>query len=131
MENIKQYVQNNKERFLNELIDLLKIPSVSADSAYAQDVIDTANAVKASLEKAGCDVVELCETPGYPIVFGEKIIDKSLPTVLVYGHYSRLIRWNCGLHLLLSRLSKQPSYTRKVPFLHAVPVMTKDKCTCM
>lgn len=87
MENIKQYVQANKERFLNELIDLLKIPSVSADSAYAQDVIDTANAVKESLEKAGCDVVELCETPGYPIVFGEKIIDKNLPTVLVYGHY--------------------------------------------
>ena len=87
MENIKQYVQENKERFLNELIDLLKIPSVSADSAYAQDVIDTANAVKESLEKAGCDVVELCETPGYPIVFGEKMIDKSLPTVLVYGHY--------------------------------------------
>ncbi|MFC4817993.1 dipeptidase [Flavobacterium sp. GCM10023249] len=87
MENIKQYVQNNKERFLNELIDLLKIPSVSADSAYAQDVIDTANAVKASLEKAGCDFVELCETPGYPIVYGEKIIDKALPTVLVYGHY--------------------------------------------
>ncbi|HKX86396.1 MAG TPA: dipeptidase [Flavobacterium sp.] len=87
MENIKQYVQDNKERFLNELIDLLKIPSVSADSAYAQDVIDTANAVKASLEKAGCDFVELCETPGYPIVYGEKIIDKALPTVLVYGHY--------------------------------------------
>ncbi|WP_396189218.1 dipeptidase [Flavobacterium sp.] len=87
MENIKQYVQENKERFLNELIELLKIPSVSADSAYAQDVIDTANAVKNSLEKAGCDVVELCETPGYPIVFGEKIIDPKLPTVLVYGHY--------------------------------------------
>ena len=87
MENIKQYVQENKERFLNELIELLKIPSVSADSAYAQDVIDTANAVKNSLEKAGCDVVELCETPGYPIVFGEKIIDSKLPTVLVYGHY--------------------------------------------
>lgn len=87
MENIKQYVQENKERFLNELIELLKIPSVSADSAYAQDVIDTANAVKLSLEKAGCDVVEICETPGYPIVFGEKIIDSNLPTVLVYGHY--------------------------------------------
>jgi acetylornithine deacetylase/succinyl-diaminopimelate desuccinylase-like protein len=87
MENIKQYVEENKERFLNELIELLKIPSVSADSAYAQDVIDTANAVKNSLEKAGCDVVELCETPGYPIVFGEKIIDSKLPTVLVYGHY--------------------------------------------
>ncbi|PZQ80032.1 MAG: peptidase dimerization domain protein, partial [Flavobacterium johnsoniae] len=59
MDTLKDYVQKNKERFLNELIDLLKIPSVSADSAYSQDVIDTANAVKASLEKAGCDFVEI------------------------------------------------------------------------
>ncbi|WP_445456576.1 dipeptidase [Flavobacterium sp. HNIBRBA15423] len=87
MENIKDYVEKNKERFINELIELLKIPSVSADSAYAYDVITTAETVKSSLEKAGCDFVELCETPGYPIVYGEKIIDKSLPTVLVYGHY--------------------------------------------
>ena len=87
MENIKQYVQENKERFIKELIELLKMPSVSADSAYAQDVINTAEAVKSSLEKAGCDVVEMCETPGYPIVYGHKIIDSSLPTVLVYGHY--------------------------------------------
>lgn len=87
MENIKNYIQNNKERFINELIDLLKIPSVSADSAYNQDVIDTSEAVKLSLEKAGCDKVEICETDGYPIVYGEKIIDPNLPTVLVYGHY--------------------------------------------
>ena len=86
MDNIKNYVQQNKERFINELIELLKIPSVSADSAYAHDVIATADAVKASLEKAGCQHVEICETPGYPIVFGEHIIDKNLPTVLVYGH---------------------------------------------
>ena len=87
MENIKQYVQENKERFLNELIDLLKIPSVSADSAYAHDVMTTAEEVKRRLEEAGCGTVELCETPGYPIVYGEKIVDKDLPTVLVYGHY--------------------------------------------
>ena len=87
MNTIKNYVQENKERFINELIELLKIPSVSADTAYSQDVIDTANAVKLSLEKAGCKHVEICETPGYPIVFGEHIIDKNLPTVLVYGHY--------------------------------------------
>jgi acetylornithine deacetylase/succinyl-diaminopimelate desuccinylase-like protein len=87
MENIKPYVQANKERFIHELIELLKIPSVSADSAYAHDVVATAEAVKASLEQAGCDFVELCETPGYPIVYGEKIIDPTLPTVLVYGHY--------------------------------------------
>ncbi|TAF72850.1 MAG: dipeptidase, partial [Flavobacterium sp.] len=87
MENRTRYVQENKERFINELIELLKIPSVSADTAFSQDVLDTAEAVKVSLEKAGCDFVEICETAGYPIVYGEKIIDKNLPTVLVYGHY--------------------------------------------
>ena len=87
METIKSYIEEHKERFLDELIDLLKIPSISADSKYKSDVIKTAEAVKKSLEKAGCDVVEICETPGNPIVYGEKIIDKTLPTVLVYGHY--------------------------------------------
>lgn len=87
MNTIKTYVQENKSRFINELIELLKMPSVSADPAYSQDVINTADAVKVSLEKAGCNFVEICETPGYPIVFGEHIIDKNLPTVLVYGHY--------------------------------------------
>lgn len=87
MENITNYIQQNKDRFINELIELLKIPSVSADSAYSQDVIDTSEAIKQSLEKAGCDKVEICETDGYPIVYGEKIIDPNLPTVLVYGHY--------------------------------------------
>ena len=87
MNKINQYVQDNKERFINELIELLKIPSVSADTAYSQDVFDTAEAVKVSLEKAGCKHVEICETPGYPIVYGEHIIDNELPTVLVYGHY--------------------------------------------
>jgi acetylornithine deacetylase/succinyl-diaminopimelate desuccinylase-like protein len=87
MENIKQYVEENKDRFISELIDLLKIPSVSADTAFSHDVVATAEAVKSRLEEAGCDFVELCETPGYPIVYGEKIIDSTLPTVLVYGHY--------------------------------------------
>ena len=87
MNNIKDYVSAHKERFLNELIELLKIPSVSADSAYKFDVLKTADAVKNSLEKAGCDKVEICETEGYPIVYAEKIINKELPTILVYGHY--------------------------------------------
>jgi acetylornithine deacetylase/succinyl-diaminopimelate desuccinylase-like protein len=87
MNDIKKYVQENKQRFIDELIELLKIPSVSADSAYSQDVIDTADAVKMRLEEAGCDKVEICDTPGYPIVYAEKMIDPSLPTVLVYGHY--------------------------------------------
>ncbi|MDY0780763.1 dipeptidase [Tenacibaculum sp. IB213877] len=87
MQDIQSYISQNKDRFINELIELLKVPSVSADPAYSQDVLNTADAVMNSLKKAGCDKVELCETPGYPIVYGEKIIDENLPTVLVYGHY--------------------------------------------
>jgi len=87
MENIHSYIQEHKDRFISELIELLKLPSVSADPAFSQDVLDTAEAVKQALVNAGCDTVEICETPGYPIVYGEKIIDPNLPTVLVYGHY--------------------------------------------
>ncbi len=85
--NTRPYIDQHKDRFINELIELLKIPSVSADAAYKKDVLKTAVAVKNALEKAGCDLVEMCETPGYPIIYGEKIIDPNLPTVLVYGHY--------------------------------------------
>jgi hypothetical protein len=70
MENIKSYVQENKDRFINELIELLKMPSVSADAAYSQDVIETSEVVKLSLEKQ--DDFKICETDGYPIVYGEK-----------------------------------------------------------
>ncbi|MDW5288036.1 dipeptidase [Formosa sp. PL04] len=87
MKNISTYIENNKDRFINELIELLKVPSVSADSAYKDDVLKTSKIVKTRLEEAGCDHVEICKTDGHPIVYGEKIIDKSLPTVLVYGHY--------------------------------------------
>ncbi|TGV04163.1 dipeptidase [Flavivirga rizhaonensis] len=87
MNNIQSYIKENKDRFLNELIELLKIPSISADSTYKNDVLKTAETIKTNLKKAGCDMVEICKTDGYPIVYGEKIIDKNLPTVLVYGHY--------------------------------------------
>ncbi|QNM85638.1 dipeptidase [Polaribacter pectinis] len=87
MNSIQSYIKENKQRFLDELIELLKIPSVSADKAFEKDVLLTADFVVESLKKAGCDNVEICETPGYPIIYGEKIIDKNLPTVLVYGHY--------------------------------------------
>jgi len=87
MTTIKAYIKENKQRFLDELIELLKIPSISADSAYKKDVLLTADFVAESLKKAGCDLVEICETEGYPIVYAEKIIDETLPTVLVYGHY--------------------------------------------
>ncbi len=87
MKDVKEYVEKNKDRFVSELVELLKIPSISADSAYKKDILKTADAVKKRMEEAGCDLVEICETPGNPIVYGEKIIDKKLPTVLVYGHY--------------------------------------------
>jgi acetylornithine deacetylase/succinyl-diaminopimelate desuccinylase-like protein len=84
---MNQYIQQNKQRFLDELFDLLRIPSVSADSSKKEDVRRAADFIKTKLEQAGADTVEICETAGFPIVFAEKIIDKKLPTVLVYGHY--------------------------------------------
>ncbi len=87
MSAVKNYIDQNKDRFIEELISLLKIPSVSADKAYEKDVLMTAEVVKNYLDKAGCKKVEICETPGYPIVYGEHIIDPDLPTILVYGHY--------------------------------------------
>lgn len=87
MEKVKEYIHSNKDRFLNELMELLRIPSVSADSKYKGEVQRAAEFVKTSLEKAGADKVEVCPTKGHPIVYGEKIVDASLPTILVYGHY--------------------------------------------
>ncbi|MBK7798767.1 MAG: dipeptidase [Saprospiraceae bacterium] len=81
------YIEQNKQRFLDELLELLKIPSVSADSNHNADTARCAEAVKLSLLAAGCDKAEICPTGGHPIVFGEKIIDPKLPTVLTYGHY--------------------------------------------
>ena len=87
METTQKYIQENKEKFLNELIELLKIPSISADASYAKEVHLTADEVAKQLKEAGADNVEICQTAGYPIVYAEKTIDTSLPTVLVYGHY--------------------------------------------
>ena len=87
MQNTQNYIQNNKEKFLNELIDLLRIPSISADPAYATSVNDAAKSVADHLTRAGAENVTIYPTKGYPIVYGEKIMDPTLPTVLVYGHY--------------------------------------------
>lgn len=87
MKSTINYIHENKDRFLTELLDLLKIPSISADLAYAPQVAQTAEKVADSLTKAGAENVEICKTEGHPIVYGEKMIDSNLPTVLVYGHY--------------------------------------------
>lgn len=84
---MNEYLQQHKDRFLDELLDLLRIPSVSADSTKKEDVRRAAEYVRESLEKAGTDRAELHETAGHPIVYGEKTVDPALPTVLVYGHY--------------------------------------------
>jgi acetylornithine deacetylase/succinyl-diaminopimelate desuccinylase-like protein len=81
------YLAQNKQRFLDELFILLRIPSVSADGRYKDDVARCAQAVQQNLLHAGADKAEVCPTAGHPIVYGEKIIDPTLPTVLVYGHY--------------------------------------------
>lgn len=84
---MKEYLESNKNRFLEELIEWLKIPSVSADPKFAGDVKRAADFIKDKLMDAGADSAEICPTPGHPIVYAEKIVDASLPTVLVYGHY--------------------------------------------
>lgn len=83
----KEYQLQHKDRFLDELLELLRIPSISARSEHKGDMNSCAEAVKDKLLKAGADKAEIFPTAGYPVVYGEKIIDPSKPTVLVYGHY--------------------------------------------
>lgn len=87
MENIKAYIEEHKDRFLEELFDFIRIPSVSADPNHKADVVRAAEYLKQKMTEAGIDNAELKPTPGFPLVYGEKMIDKNLPTVLVYGHY--------------------------------------------
>ena len=87
MDKIKNYIEANKDRFLDELFELIKIPSVSAQKEHDLDVRKAAELIKNHLLKLSLDNCEICETQGHPIVYGEKIIDKNLPTILVYGHY--------------------------------------------
>ena len=83
----KDYQQQHKDRFLNELLDLLRIPSVSARGEHKDDMVKCAEAVETRLKEAGADKTAIYPTAGHPIVYGEKIVDTSKPTVLVYGHY--------------------------------------------
>lgn len=84
---MKQYIESNRDKFIEELFTFLKIPSVSADPKFQTDVIKAAEFVADQLQTAGADDVEICPTAGYPIVFGQKLVHPDLPTVLVYGHY--------------------------------------------
>lgn len=84
---VKEFIGSNQDRFLEELFQWLRIPSVSADSRHKQDVRMAAEFLKKNLIDTGVDKAEICETKGHPIVYAEKIISPMLPTVLVYGHY--------------------------------------------
>ncbi len=84
---IKNFLEQNKDRFLEELFGLIKIPSVSADPSFKGDVRNAAEYIVGNLLASGADHAEICETAGHPIVYGEKIVDPKKPTVLVYGHY--------------------------------------------
>lgn len=87
MDFIKSTIEANKDRYVSELMDLLRIPSVSADPKFKNDVLKAADFVADKMRAAGLDAVEICPTAGFPVVYGEKIIDAQLPTVLIYGHY--------------------------------------------
>ena len=87
MKDIKQYIEANKDRFLNELFELIRIPSISAESEHKEDMVRCANKWKELILAAGADRAEVMPSAGNPVVYGEKIIDPKKPTVLVYGHY--------------------------------------------
>ena len=87
MENLKSYIEKNKDRFLEELFGLIRIPSISSQSEHKNDMLKAAEYWKNTILKAGADKAEIMPTAGNPVVYGEKIVGKSLPTVLVYAHY--------------------------------------------
>ena len=84
---MKQYIETHKERFFDELFSLLRIPSISSSSEHKADMKACADRLVELLLEAGADKAEVCPTAGHPVVFGEKIVDPSFKTVLVYGHY--------------------------------------------
>ncbi len=87
MKEIKRYVDSNRDRFLDELFNLIRIPSISAKDEAREDMHRAAEFIRKSLLEAGADHAEVKETDGWPVVYGHKMVDDSLPTVLVYGHY--------------------------------------------
>ncbi len=87
MKDLKNFIETNKEKFLEDLFELIRIPSISSKESHKDDMYKAANWIKDYLIKDGADMAEVLDTEGHPVVFGEKIIDPSLPTIMVYGHY--------------------------------------------
>ncbi|MBN1199067.1 MAG: M20/M25/M40 family metallo-hydrolase, partial [Bacteroidales bacterium] len=87
MNDIQNYIDTNKDRFLQELFGLIRIPSISSETERKEDMLRAAEYWRKTIREAGADITEIIPTKGNPVVYGEKIIDSSLPTILVYGHY--------------------------------------------
>lgn len=127
MEKTQSFINTNKQRFLDELFDLLRIPSISADTKFKGDVLKAAEFLADKLKVAGMTNVELMATDGNPIVYGEKIIDSKLPTVLVYGHYDVQ---PADPYELWTSPPFEP-IVRDGKFGRVVLAMIKDKLICM
>ena len=121
---MKDFIIQNQNRFLEELLALLKIPSISASSNHRQDMIDCATAVKEALLNAGADKAELYDTPGHPIVFGEKI-----PGPLCWC--MDIMMCNLQTHWIYGILPRLNLQSGMVKFMQEAPATTKDSSTCM
>ena len=80
MNKAHQYQLENKQRYLDELFEILRIPSISADSSYSKEIINCAQTISKNLRESGLDHVEICQTKGNPVVYADKIINSELPT---------------------------------------------------
>ena len=87
MKQVKEYIEQNRERFLEELFSLIRIPSISAEAEHKDDMVRCAGRWRELLLAAGADKAEVMPTDGNPVVYGEKMVGADKPTVLVYGHY--------------------------------------------
>jgi len=87
MKDLKQYIVQHQDRFLEELFSLIRIPSISSKEQHKPDMYKCASRWKELLLEAGVDHCDVMETKGHPVVFAQKIVDPTLPTILVYGHY--------------------------------------------
>lgn len=128
-----EYIVANRDRFLNELVEWLKIPSISSDSRAKEDMGRAAEYLKARLVEQGVDRAEIYPTAGHPIVYAEKIIDPAKPTVLVYGHYDvqppdPLNLWDSPPFEPVIKITDEHPEGLS---LHGDLAMIKDRCICM
>ena len=128
----KTFIEANKERLLDELFSLLRIPSISADPAYNSDVAKCAEHIAEHMNSLGIDSVEIFPTAGHPIVYGECLVEPDYPLFwfMVIMMCSLRIQLTYGIMIRSNPLLKPQKSTLKGLFLHAARVMTKVKCSC-